>query len=153
MVKEIKLSCICINYRKISKISPVAYIFQRPFLRGLFLEGLIFEGAYVRREICVSKSIKLACSGMEIYHFCFVLLCIRGQIPSTSPPEDYIRRSDLTEGFLCYDFGGLIFGGAYTWRGLFSEFYGIFPRPVWGYKAVSYLSHDFFLIFSSLFII
>ena len=23
-----------------------------------------------------------------------------------------------------YDFGGLIFGGAYTWRGLFSEFYG-----------------------------
>ena len=23
-----------------------------------------------------------------------------------------------------YQFGGLIFGGAYTWRGLFSEFYG-----------------------------
>ena len=23
-----------------------------------------------------------------------------------------------------YEFGGLIFGGAYTWRGLFSEFYG-----------------------------
>ena len=32
---------------------------------------------------------------------------------------------DLTEGFLRYRFGGLIFGGAYTWRGLFSEFYGI----------------------------
>ena len=29
------------------------------------------------------------------------------------------------EGFSCYGFGGLIFGGAYTWRGLFSEFYGI----------------------------
>ena len=28
------------------------------------------------------------------------------------------------EGFLRYEFGGLIFGGAYTWRGLFSEFYG-----------------------------
>ena len=28
------------------------------------------------------------------------------------------------EGFLRYDFGGLIFGGAYTWRGLFLEFYG-----------------------------
>ena len=25
-----------------------------------------------------------------------------------------------------YRFGGLIFGGAYTWRGLFSEFYGNF---------------------------
>ena len=27
---------------------------------------------------------------------------------------------------MCYRFGGLIFGGAYTWRGLFSEFYGMF---------------------------
>ena len=48
-----------ITYRKIPKISTGAYIFQRPFLRGLFLEGLIFGGAYLRREICVSKSIGL----------------------------------------------------------------------------------------------
>ena len=34
-------------------------------------------------------------------------------------------RGDLTEGFLHYDSGRLIFGGAYTWRGLFLEFYGI----------------------------
>ena len=47
-------------YCKIPKISPGAYIFQRPFLRGLFLEGLMFGGAYLRREICVSKSIGLA---------------------------------------------------------------------------------------------
>ena len=79
------------KYFKIPKISPGAYIFQRPFLRGLFLEGPIFGGAYVRREICVSKSIGLACSGKEIFHFC---LCIWGQIPSTRPPR------------------GLIFGGA-----------------------------------------
>ena len=26
------------------------------------------------------------------------------------------------------EFGGLIFGGAYTWRGLFSEFYGILQK-------------------------
>ena len=32
------------TYRKIPKISPGAYIFQTPFLRGLFLEGLIFGG-------------------------------------------------------------------------------------------------------------
>ena len=34
---------------------------------------------------------------------------------------------------LRYQFGGLIFGGAYTWRGLFSEFYGseTCPRPYW----------------------
>ena len=67
----------------------------------------------------------VACSGKEIYHFCFVFLCIRGQIRSKSPPGACIRKGDLTEGFLRYEFGGLIFGGAYTWRGLFSEFYGI----------------------------
>ena len=92
------------------------------------MEGPIFGGAYARREICVIKSVGLAYSGKEIYHFCFVLLCIRGQIRSTSPPGGgaYIRRGDLTEGFLRYDFGGLIFRGTYTWRSLFSEFYGTF---------------------------
>ena len=47
-------------YRKIPKISPGAYIIQRPLLSGLFLEGPIFGGAYLRREICVSKSLGLA---------------------------------------------------------------------------------------------
>jgi len=47
-------------YLKIERISPGAYILQTPFLRSLFLEGLIFGGAYLRREICVSKSIELA---------------------------------------------------------------------------------------------
>ena len=68
--------------------------------------------------MCRGKfEIGLACCGKEIYHFCFVLLCIRGQIPSTnSPGGAYIRRGDLTEGFLrggglCLE--GLIHGGAY----------------------------------------
>ena len=45
---------------------------------------------------------------------------LEDNFPSISP------RGDLTEGFLRYRYGGLIFGGAYsiTWRGLFSEFYG-----------------------------
>ena len=30
----------------IPKISPGAYIFQRPFLRGLFLEGLFYGGKF-----------------------------------------------------------------------------------------------------------
>ena len=33
-------------YRKIPKISPGAYIFQEPFLRGLFLEGLMHGGKF-----------------------------------------------------------------------------------------------------------
>ena len=62
-------------YCKISKISPGAYIFQRSFSRGLLLEGLIFGGAYVRREICISKSIGLALS-LEVnlkFLLCFTL--------------------------------------------------------------------------------
>ena len=113
------------RYCKIPKMSPGAYIFQRPFLRSLFLEGLIFGVAYVRWEICISKSIGLACSGKEIYHFCFVLLCIREQIPCTSPPGGLYSEGRFNGGFLRYDFEGLIFGRAYTWRGLFLEFYNI----------------------------
>ena len=102
--------------RKIPKISPGAYIFQRPSLRGLFLEGPIFRGAYVWREICISKSIGLACSGKEIYHFCFVLLCIRGQIPSTSPPGGLYSEGRFNGGFFA-----LRVWGAYIWRGLYME--------------------------------
>ena len=35
-----------ITYRKIPKISPGAYIFHRPFLRGLYSEGLIHGGKF-----------------------------------------------------------------------------------------------------------
>ena len=95
--------------------------FKDPFLRGLFLEGLIFAGAYLRREICISKSIGLACSGKEICHFCFVLLCIRGQIPSTSPPPPP-RGGLSSEGRFNGGFFAVRFwGGAYIWRGLYME--------------------------------
>ena len=46
------------NYRKIPKISPWAYIFQRPFLRGLFFEGLIFGGAYIRRGLSTEGNLR-----------------------------------------------------------------------------------------------
>ena len=35
------------NYHKIPKIIPGAYILKGPFLRGLFLEGLIYGGKFV----------------------------------------------------------------------------------------------------------
>ena len=50
-----------------------AYIFQRPILRGLFLEGLIYGG-------------KFAFQNRLGYRFCFVLLCIRGQFSKYKPP-------------------------------------------------------------------
>ena len=80
------------------------------------MAGLIFGGAYLRREICILKSIVLACSGKEIYHFCFVLLCIRGQIPSTSPPGGLYSEGRFNGGFFA-----LRVWGAYIWRGLYME--------------------------------
>ena len=62
--------------------------------------------------------------------FALFYLVFAGNFPSTSSRGAYIWRGDLTEGFLRYRFGGLIFGGAYTWRGLFSEFYGMFNKSI-----------------------
>ena len=62
--------------------------------------------------------------GSKFTVFALFYFVFESNFPSTSPREAYIWRGDLTEGFLRYRFGGLIFGGAYTWRGLFSEFYG-----------------------------
>ena len=81
------------------------------------MEGLIFGGAYVQREICVSKSIGLACSGKEIYHFCFVLLCIPGQIPTTSSPGGLYSKGRFSVFFVTIlgdlYLEGFIQGGAY----------------------------------------
>ena len=98
-------SVVPINYRKIPKISPGA--------PGLFskalCEGLIFGGAYVRREICVSKSIWQAFfleGNLPVFLFYFVF-------------EGNFQVQASHGGFFA-----LRFWGAYTWRGLFSEFYG-----------------------------
>ena len=53
-----------LDHCKILKISPRAYIFQRTFLRGLFLEG-----AYYRREICFSKLAGLIIGGNLCQNF------------------------------------------------------------------------------------
>ena len=66
---------ILFKYRKIPKVSPRAYIFQRPFLGGLLLEGLTFRRAYLQREICISKLIGLALQ-LEVnlpFLLCFTL--------------------------------------------------------------------------------
>ena len=44
--------------------------------------------------------------------FALFYFVFEGKFEVQAPRGAYIRRGDLTEGFLCYDFGGLIFGGA-----------------------------------------
>ena len=61
----------------------------------------------------------------DLFYFVF-----EGNFQVQAPRGAYIWRGDLTGGGgLRYVFGGLIFGGVYTWRGLFSEFYGNFVSP------------------------
>ena len=51
--------------------------------------------------------------GSKFTVFALFYFVLEGNVPSTSPRGAYIRRGDLTEGFLCYEFEGLIHGGAY----------------------------------------
>ena len=62
--------------------------------------------------------------GSEFTVFALFYFEFEGNFLSTSPRGAYIWRGYLTEGFLRYRFGGIVFGEACTWRGLFSEFYG-----------------------------
>ena len=104
------------TYRKILKISPGAYIFQRPFLRGLFSEGLIYGRKFAFQNRLASLIVGSKFTVFALFYFVF-----EGNFPSTG-------EGQFNRGFLCYQFGDLIFGGAYTWytwRGLFLEFYGI----------------------------
>ena len=59
--------------------------------------------------------------GSKFTVFALFYFVFEDNFPSTSPQGAYIRRGDLTEGFLRYRFGvlyleGLILGGAYFWN-------------------------------------
>ena len=84
------------------------------FSKALF-EGLIFGGAYLRREIWVQHRLGYPYKWKEILPFLpCITLCLRAISKYKPPRGAYIWRGDLTEGFLRYEFGGLIFGGPYT---------------------------------------
>ena len=67
---------------------------------------------------CASLIFENKFSVFALFYFVF-----EGNFPSTSTRGASTWRGDLTEGFLRYRLEGLIFGGAYTWRGLFSEIF------------------------------
>ena len=98
----------------------------RKHLPNLFntSRGLKFGGIYLRREIFVSQSIGLALQLEANLPFLLCFTLYLRAIFQVQAPGGLYSEGDLTEGFLRYRFGGLIFGGAYTWKGLFSEFYG-----------------------------
>ena len=72
------------DYRKIPKVTPGLY-----FSKALF-EGLIFGGAYVRREICVSKSIGLALFLERNLAFSLFYFVFEGNFQVQAPREGLI---------------------------------------------------------------
>ena len=77
----------------------MAYIFQRPFSRGLFLEGLIFGGAYIRRGLPTEGNLRFKIDwaslivGSKFTVFALFYFVFEGNFQVQAP-------------------GGLIFGGA-----------------------------------------
>ena len=68
--------------------------------------------------------------GRKFTIFALFYFEFEGKFQVQAPWGAYIGRDNLTEGFLRNDFGELIFGGAYTWRSLVSEFYSNFLSQV-----------------------
>ena len=52
---------------------------------------------------------------MKFTIFALFYFVFEGKFQVQAPRGAYIRRGNLTEGFLLYNFGGLVFGRAYTW--------------------------------------
>ena len=52
--------------------------------------------------------------GSKFTIFALFFVVFAGNFPSTCSRGAYIRRGNLMKCILCYHFGGLMFGGAYT---------------------------------------
>ena len=63
--------------------------------------------------------------GRKFTVFALSYFVFEGNFQVKATQGAYIRRGDVTEGFSRHEFGGLIFGGAYARKSLFSEFYGM----------------------------
>ena len=76
-------------------------------------------------NLCFKIDLANLIVGRKFTIFALFFFVFEGNFQVQASRGAYIRRGDLMEGFLHYEFGGLIFRGAYTRRGLFSEFYGM----------------------------
>ena len=98
---------------------------QGLYLSKALFEGLIFGGAYIQRGLSTEANLhfKIGWASLILGKKFTVFLCFTLYLRAISKYKPlggaYIWRDDLTEGFLHFGVSG-----AYTWRGLFSEFYG-----------------------------
>ena len=83
-------------------------MFKRPFCWAYFQGSLFSEGLIIGGNFAFQNGLDLTV-----------------KTASTNSPWAYIREGLFSEEYLRLRFGGLIFGRAYFWGGLLSEFYGI----------------------------
>ena len=119
-LSQISLIQRLVKYHIILKITPQGLYFSK----ALF-ERLIFGGAYLWREICVSKSIGLA---FQLEGNLQLLLCFSLYLRAISK---YKPPGRLTFG----GFFALWVWGAYIWRGLYMQglIFGILWYHSWYY--------------------
>ena len=76
------------------------------------MEGLIYGGKFAFQNRLGWLVLAREFTIFALFYFVF-----EGKFQVQAPPPRgggaYIRRGDLTECFLRYNFGGLLFGGAY----------------------------------------
>ena len=97
------------------------------FLRGLYLEGLIYGGKFAFQIDRANLT-----DGRKFTVFALFYLVFQGNFQVQAPWGAYIWRGDLTDGFLRYKFGGPIFG-----RGLYME--GLIFGILWYFGVVQML--------------
>ena len=103
-------------------ISPGAYIFQRPFLRGL-----LFGGAYIWGGLCKEGNLRFKTDwanlivGSKFTVFALFYFVFESNFPSTSPRGGLYLEGRFNGGFFCIT--GL--GGLYL-EGLIFGIYSIF---------------------------
>ena len=94
------------DYRKIPKINPGAYIFQRPFWRGLSTEG----------NLCFEIDWTSLIAGSKFTVFTLFYFVFEGNFPSTGPRGAYSLEGRFNGGFFV-----LQVWGAFIWRGLYMD--------------------------------
>ena len=84
------------------------------------MEGLIYGGKF-------GFNIDWATliNGRKFTVFALFYFVFEGNFEVQAPPGGLYLEGRFNGGFFALRVWGLIFGGAYTWRDLFSEFYGI----------------------------
>ena len=97
------------------------------------MEGLIFGGAYLRRGLSTEGNLRFKIDlaslivGRKFTDFALFYFVFEANFQVQAPRGGGLLylEGPFNGGFFALQIWGLIFGGAYTRRGLFSEFYGI----------------------------